>query len=277
MDGERLVYATAEGAMTRSWNIPTINTSVILLGQGASISQAAARKLAEERVLIAFVGTGATPIFMGSLSEYAPTEYLVRWIGFWNDPKARLRAAKSLALARCDAIELFWPQFQSAPSPEVVTYSYRQRIPDANSVEMLRGYEGDFAKSAYKEMARATRLEWNGRLAGKSDEQDLANRFLDQGNYLAYGLAGVVLWTLGIPPGLAVNHGVTRAGGLVFDLADAIKDAMVLPTAFEMAAHGARHQEFRDRLIEVFDQFNALQGLFEIFEKTIRAGTSDSQ
>ncbi|WP_123059786.1 type I-F CRISPR-associated endonuclease Cas1f, partial [Escherichia albertii] len=54
---------------------------------------------------------------------------------------------------------------------------------------------------------------------------DMANRFLDQGNYLAYGLAAVAAWVTGIPHGLAVMHGKTRRGGLVFDLADLIKDA----------------------------------------------------
>jgi CRISPR-associated endonuclease Cas1 subtype I-F len=61
---------------------------------------------------------------------------------------------------------------------------------------------------------------------------DGANRLLDQGNYLAYGLAAVAAWVTGIPHGLAVLHGKTRRGGLVFDLADLIKDALILPQAF---------------------------------------------
>ena len=42
---------------------------------------------------------------------------------------------------------------------------------------------------------------------------DMANRFLDQGNYLAYGLAAVAAWVTGIPHGLAVMHGKPDAAG----------------------------------------------------------------
>lgn len=39
---------------------------------------------------------------------------------------------------------------------------------------------------------------------------DKANIFLNHGNYLAYGLAAVTLWILGIPHGFAVMHGKAR-------------------------------------------------------------------
>lgn len=272
LDGDRLIYAVSADAVTREWNIPVANTSVILLGSGSSITQAAARKLAGEKVLVAFTGNGGTPIFLGSLSEYAPTDNLIRWIKFWPDEKARLEVAKYLAYARCDAIEKTWPNFASRPDANLVTYSFKARSQEASTVEQLRGFEGDFAKSVYKEGARATSVAWDGRQAGQKD-QDLVNGFLDQGNYLAYGLAGVVLWALGIPAGLAVNHGATRAGGLVFDLADTIKDAIVLPVAFEAAAQGLRSQEFRENVIESFDAFDTLPNLFDIMKEAISIGS----
>lgn len=276
MDGDRLVYAISEGAVTRQWNIPTANTAALLLGSGCSITQAAARKLASERVLVSFTGRGGTPIFLGSISEYVPTESLTQWIKFWPDPEARLEAAKYLAFARCDSVEKIWHTHSSKPASDLAVPLFKGRIPSASSIEQLRGFEGDFAKAAYREVARATRLDWKGRQAGE-DDQDLANAFLDQGNYLAYGAAGVVLWALGIPPGLAVNHGVTRAGGLVFDLADAIKDAIVLPIAFESAASGSSSQAFRDAVIDAFDELEVLPNLFAILKETIRQGMQGIQ
>ena len=79
---------------------------------------------------------------------------------------------------------------------------------------------------------------------------DLANRFLDHGNYLAYGLGATATWAIGLPHGLAVMHGKTRRGGLVFDAADVIKDALVLPQAFISAMAGESEQEFRQRCIQ---------------------------
>lgn len=49
---------------------------------------------------------------------------------------------------------------------------------------------------------------------GRNSDQP-ANRLLDHGNYLAYGLAATTLWVLGIPHGFAVMHGKTRRGALV--------------------------------------------------------------
>ena len=271
MDGDRLVYSMAQGAVTREWNIPTANTAALLLGSGCSLTQAAARKLAAERVLVAFTGGGGTPIFLGAVNEYAPTESLIQWIRFWPSADARLAVAKYFTHARCDAIDRIWPTYPSSPAPDVVTPFFRGRAETARTIEQLRGFEGDFAKSAYKEVARATGLQWRGRQAGE-EEQDLANAFLDQGNYLAYGAAGTVLWALGIPPGLAVNHGATRAGGLVFDLADTIKDAIILPIAFECAARGDHSSEFRTRVIDTFDELDVLPNLFGIMQEAIRQG-----
>lgn len=54
---------------------------------------------------------------------------------------------------------------------------------------------------------------------------------------------------MGIPHGFAVMHGKTRRGALVFDVADLIKDAIVLPTAF-IAAHEGDKEPFRQRCLQ---------------------------
>lgn len=45
-------------------------------------------------------------------------------------------------------------------------------------------------------------------------------------------------------------HGKTRRGALVFDVADLIKDAVVLPWAFICAKEGMSEQEFRQQLLQ---------------------------
>jgi len=92
---------------------------------------------------------------------------------------------------------------------------------------------------------------------------DCANRFLDQGNYLAYGLGATAAWVLGLPHGLAVLHGKTRRGGLVFDIADLIKDAVVLPQAFIAAMAGETSQEFRRRCVDSLNQAEALDVMID--------------
>lgn len=86
--------------------------------------------------------------------------------------------------------------------------------------------------------------------------------FLNHGNYLAYGLAATTLWVLGIPHGLAVMHGKTRRGALVFDVADLVKDALVLPWAFICAQEGATEQEYRQQCLQAFADSKALDFMF---------------
>src|SRR5690606_8424228 len=45
------------------YNVPHLNTSLILLGKGTSITDAAARLLASASVMVGFCGSGGTPMF----------------------------------------------------------------------------------------------------------------------------------------------------------------------------------------------------------------------
>src|SRR5690606_34443353 len=101
---------------------------------------------------------------------------------------------------------------------------------------------------------------------------DPANRFLDHGNYLAYGLGATATWVLGLPHGLAVLHGKTRRGGLVFDVADLVKDATILPQAFLSAMRGDEEQTFRRNCIEALSQSESLDFMID----TIKAVALDT-
>ncbi len=119
--------------------------------------------------------------------------------------------------------------------------------------------EAQLTKTLYKFAANATKTEGFKR---QHESTDLANDFLNHGNYLAYGLAACTLWVLGIPHGFAVMHGKTRRGALVFDVADLIKDALVLPWAFICAKENATEQEFRQQILQAFTDNKALDFMF---------------
>lgn len=120
--------------------------------------------------------------------------------------------------------------------------------------------EAALTKQLYRYAAKTTKL---GNFVREREATDLANGFLNHGNYLAYGLAATTLWVLGIPHGFAVMHGKTRRGALVFDVADLIKDAIVLPWAFISAKEKATEQEFRQQLLQKFTEHKALDFMFE--------------
>ncbi len=80
---------------------------------------------------------------------------------------------------------------------------------------------------------------------------------------MAYGLGATATWVLGLPHGLSVLHGKTRRGGLVFDVADLIKDASVLPQAFVSAVAGHDEGEFRRAVIQTLTQTEALDFMID--------------
>ena len=276
----RILYLTDEKKDKRYWNIPIANTTCLLLGTGTSITQAAMRMLAQAGVLVGFSGGGATPLLMATeiewlspQSEYRPTEYIQGWLKFWFDDEKRLKAAKQLQQSRIQFMQKIWSNdrdlktegFDSNdPNISRILKQTTTRIEKAANVNKLLQLEAELTKRLYK--IAATKTKQSGFIRERTST-DTANDFLNHGNYLAYGLAATTLWVLGIPHGFAVMHGKTRRGALVFDVADLIKDTLVLPWAFICAKEGATEQEFRQQCLQNFTQHKALNFMFEQVKK----------
>ena len=282
MRGGRVEYVTEEGSESLYWNIPIANTTTLLLGTGTSITQSAMRELAKAGVLVGFCGGGGTPLYSANefdievawfspQSEYRPTEYLQNWMRFWFDEQQRLAAAKTIQLSRIGLIQKTWSAshlfnaagFYLEPlGITLVLEKVREAILQAQDTMQLLTLEGRLTKQLYKLVAQTVRYGefTRGKQGGGFDP---ANRFLDHGNYLAYGLGATATWVLGLPHGLAVLHGKTRRGGLVFDAADLIKDALILPQAFISAVRGDEEQEFRQACIQNLIKYEALDFIID--------------
>ena len=137
--------------------------------------------------------------------------------------------------------------------------NFRNGIETAPNIQSLLGSEANFAKALYKYSVQHTDQPDFVRDVESDDD---ANRKLNHGNYLAYGLAASVLWVLGIPHAFALMHGKTRRGALVFDIADLIKDSIVLPWSFIAAQEGYDDQDFRDLCLQKFTQHKAMEFMF---------------
>lgn len=281
VNGGRVEYVTDAGKRSLYWNIPIANTTSILLGTGTSITQAAMRELAKAGVLVGFAGGGGTPLFSANevdievawftpQSEYRPTEYLQAWVRFWFDDDLRLMAAKALQTYRLQRLRAQWtirPLREAGfvvdvPRLESLVAQFIRRIATAPDVTALLTDEASLTKSLFKLAVDATHYGEFTR-AKRGAGADAANRFLDHGNYLAYGLGATATWVLGLPHGLAVLHGKTRRGGLVFDAADLVKDAAILPQAFLSAMQGDDEQQFRRRCIETLTRSESLDFMID--------------
>jgi CRISPR-associated protein Cas1 len=236
--------------------------------------------LAQAGVLVGFSGSGATPLLMATeiewfspQNEYRPTEYVQGWMQFWFDESKRLEVAKRFQIARIEFLKKVWSKDRElklegfdVKDKEFSTMlsDALDQIPVAYSVGKLLQIEADLTKKLYQYAAKKT--DQLGFIREHAKAED-ANGFLDHGNYLAYGLGATTLWVLGIPHGFAVMHGKTRRGALVFDIADLIKDALVLPWAFICAKERASEKEFRSQCLQTFVEHKALEFMFDEVKK----------
>lgn len=293
VNGGRVEYVTDEGKESLYWNIPIANTTCILLGTGTSITQAAMRELAKAGVLVGFCGGGGTPLFAAgevevdvswlcSQSEYRPTEYLQHWVSFWFSDEKRVEAAIAFQQVRITQIRKLWlgavmkreRTFElDEPALERVLQRFSSQLETCRTSTDVLAQEASLTKALYKLAGNAVYYGDFTR-AKRGSGIDIANRFLDHGNYLAYGIAATACWVIGLPHGLSVLHGKTRRGGLVFDVADLIKDAFILPQAFIAAMAGEEEQEFRQRIIGGFSQHGALDLMIETLQ-TVAAELSE--
>lgn len=271
----RVLYLTEAKEDKQYWNIPIANTTVILLGTGTSITQAAVRMLASAGVLIGFSGGGGTPLLMGNevewltpQSEYRPTEYIQGWLSFWFEEQKRLHVAKQFQHARIDYLRRIWSKDNDLKTEGFdvedddisgALAHCNAKIDRAQQVTELLITEAQLTKSLYKIAVKRTQQNDFVRNAESVDD---ANIFLNHGNYLAYGLGATTLWVLGIPHGFAVMHGKTRRGALVFDAADLVKDTLILPWAFICAKEKMVEQEFRQQILQKFTEHKALDFMF---------------
>jgi CRISP-associated protein Cas1 len=296
VNGGRVEYLTAKKNQSQYWNIPIANTTTLLLGTGTSITQAAMRELARAGVLVGFSGGGGMPLLSANevdyevawfcpQSEYRPTEYLQAWVSFWFDADARLAAAKLFQLKRLDLVFKHWTKnklFRDAAfeiNEQDLAHALdvsRHGVREAADTTSLLTEEARLTKELFKMAAGASNYGTFKR-AKRGSGTDPANRFLDHGNYLAYGLGATATWVLGLPHALAVIHGKTRRGGLVFDVADLIKDALILPQSFISAKRGDQAQQFRNACVDLLTRYEALDimidTLKEVAIKTRQAST----
>ena len=162
----RVLYLTEADTEKQYWNIPIANTTVILLGTGTSITQAAVRMLASAGVLIGFSGSGGTPLiaaneieWLSPQSEYRPTEYVQGWMSFWFDAGKRLQVAKQFQQQRIVYLQKVWGKDKDLknegftlddPTIEKALSTFSSKIESCQDVTNLLLVEAQLTKSLYK-------------------------------------------------------------------------------------------------------------------------------
>lgn len=285
-DGRVLYLQETKSDVDHFFNIPHQNTSLLLLGKGTSITDSAARQLADAGVVVGFTGSGASPltcgidpVFMAPQGEYRPTEYMQAWMRMWIDEEARIEVGRQMLRHRYQWVQRTWAGWRELGShgiviEETAVSRFEAGITKARTTEELMAAEGVWARYLYSTMSRGLKIDGFVRqeqVTERLDRKDTVNAFLTHGNYVAYGLAAVSLYALGISFALPVMHGKTRRGALVFDVADLFKDAVVLPLAFLEAVANSTDQQFRDALVERVHRDGVLEDVITTLQKIVQA------
>ena len=265
----RLTYTIDHMGNSKHIAIPHANRVFLLLGPGTSVSQEASRKMSEENMLYGYTAGGGTPIFMASLNEYRPTEYLVSYMEKWLDPDFRLQCAKHWQTLRVEEGLKIIPKLSNhidTDKLEKISNTFIEGLNASEDIQSVLGFEANYVKSLYALHARSYGIKNFKR--DHTNLSDPLNKRITQGNYLAYGYAAVALWTLGIPASLPLTHGTTRRGGLVFDLADIFKSSIILPSVFNHYINDLDDSLARNQTIIDLDDHNALKKMFSIMKNT---------
>lgn len=213
--------------------IPIETLSVLMLGPGTTITQAAIRLLAEARCLICWVGEDGVRMYSaGTVGTYSARN-LLRQAQLFNDPDARLVVVRRLYSMR-----------------------FKEPIDTRLSIEQLRGKEGARVRTAYKEAAEEYGIEWTGRNYDQSQWgiSDPVNKALSAANSCLYGLCHAAILAVGCSPGIGFIH-TGKQLSFVYDIADLYKTEFTIPIAFRVAQAPASvasraRQECRDTFKE---------------------------
>jgi CRISP-associated protein Cas1 len=261
---DRLVYVRKKDALDQHFAIPYGNTALLLLGPGTSLTQQAARLAASQGMVVAFTAGGSTPIYLAAQNEYREPIHMQNWYPMWLDNSSRLEAAKRFQEIRVATIKKSWRDLEGVPDVnESVLSAFVARAKNATDTAQLLSAEADLAKRLYGQLA--SHFERPFKREQKS--KDTTNSLLDNGNYLAYGLGAAALWIMGIPHSFPLMHGKTRRGALVFDVADLVKDAAIMPNAFLSASLDETDSQFRKRCLGTLDSLESLRLMCKAIEE----------
>ena len=194
---------------------------LLLLGPGTSISQDAAIFAAFNDMQIAFVRGGCNIHSMFMSGRYQNPESILNQTRLVDTHK--LQIAKWLMHYRLR---------RNAHNDDVIKNMLRE--PD---IVALTAWEARWAKAVYKNLALNNQTKFTRDFSGK----DWPNAKLNILNNALYSICTAICLACGLHPSVGFIHGLTRRGGLAFDLADILKNDSTLPIAFNKQIPPDKH------------------------------------
>ena len=274
-----VVYSQKEESFEKTYNIPYLNTAVLILGYGTSVSQKAAILLAKAKTLVLFVDSSYNVHSMLMPEEgYLSNKYNQRLIENLYVKNKRVDLAKKMLLKRLEFNEEYInniEEIEGIYNSEIQSKieNYKQKIVESETIEQMLVFEGNIMKTYYREFNKSLGIEDN-------DQSKEIKRRTIIINYKCYALASVVLTSLGLSYSLNVIHGRTRQGSLKFDIADIIKGLSTPIAILSLIDQESRFYTpfnsnketdniFSKKVIQYFEEKDFLTKLFKLTIDTL--------
>jgi CRISPR-associated protein Cas1 len=241
-DNQAVAVCDAAGKVA----VPCASLSLLMLGPGTAITQAAVRTLADNGCMIMWVGEQGVRVYGIGMGETRFSRNLLHQAQLWADPQSRIGVVRRL---------------------------YAMRFPggldESLSLRQIRGKEGIRVRTAYARASRATGVPWEGRSYHRDQWRatNPVNRALSTANSCLYGICHAAIVAAGFSPALGFIH-TGKMLSFVYDIADLYKAAVSIPVAFEVAADGPEDLESRVRytLRDAFAHTRVLQRIIPDIE-----------
>lgn len=195
-------------------NVPAASLSVLLLGPGTNVTHRAMELIGDVGSSVLWIGEHGVRYYASGRPLTHSATMLLSQAELVTNMRSRLAVARKM-------------------------YQMRFAGEDVSTLTMqqLRGKEGARVRKIYRECAKKTGIEWNGREYNPNDFAggSLVNQALSAGTACLYGIAHSVIVALGCSPGLGFVH-TGHERSFVYDIADLYKAEFVIPLAFKMAA-----------------------------------------
>jgi len=187
--------------------IPVACACVLALQPGVCVTHEAVVLAAREKTLLLFVGEQGTRLYASTWGEGSArsSDRILRQATNHANPVLRLRVATAF---HC---------LMTGESPKV------------RDIETLRGIEGAWVAKRYRELYAMYGVDARSR----SELSGQVRLLLNHASACLYGLVEVAVLAAGYNPSIGFVH-TGHARSLVYDLADTIKFATVVPLALQL-------------------------------------------
>jgi CRISPR-associated protein Cas1 len=194
--------------------VPCASLTLLMLGPGTSITQAAIRTLAEFGCLVAWTGEEGVRFYAVGTGETRSAASLLKQARLVSDPTLRLAVAMNLYRAR-----------------------FHEGLDPSLTLQQIRGLEGVRVREAYARASAESGVAWGGRSYRRDrwHASDSVNRALSSANSCLYGVCHAAIVSVGYSPALGFIH-TGKMLSFVYDVADLYKCGTTIPVAFEAAA-----------------------------------------